>query len=152
MFSYIYIPEKPDFMKKLHLLFVCCLLLIGAQAQTSNGPKLEIKSPIDFGSLKQGEKLRMEITYQNTGNANLVVNQFVSSCVFIKATADAGEIAPGKYGTFLLEVDYSYYWSEKDPPNGDQSISKSLMIMTNEEENNSHIIKITGKMAEPTKL
>lgn len=139
-------------MKKIQLLFIFCLLFLGIQAQTNNGPKLEIKSPIDFGSLKQGEKLRMEVTYQNTGNANLIIKQLTSSCHFIKASSDAIEIAPGKNGKFYLEVEYSYFWTEEYPPNGDQRVSKSLMIMTNEEESDSHIIKITGKMAEPTKL
>lgn len=135
-------------MRSVLMLFL--LFSVSVNAQTVSGPKLEIKSLIEFGTLKQGEKQHMEVLYQNTGTSNLVVSNVVSSSSFIKVTNEGSEIKPGAYGKILIDINYWYFYNETYPPSGDQQVNKTIMIMTNEEENSSHAIKIKGAMAEPT--
>ena len=87
-------------MKKYLLLMVMALVVFSAQAQgEKKGAVLSFKEKsIDFGSIKQGDKVEHTFVFQNTGDTPLVISNVAVTCGCTAPNWPKEPIAPGKSG------------------------------------------------------
>ena len=87
-------------MKKYLLLMVMALVVFAAQAQgEKKGAVLSFKEKsIDFGNIKQGDKVEHTFVFQNTGDTPLVISNVAVTCGCTAPNWPKEPIAPGKSG------------------------------------------------------
>ncbi|MGM0945322.1 MAG: DUF1573 domain-containing protein [Bacteroidota bacterium] len=95
-------------MKKLGLIFSVFVLLFSAQAfaQSENGPVISFKEKsIDFGDLKQGDKVSHTFELTNTGTAPLVISNVAATCGCTVPSWPKEPVAPG--ASAKIEVSFN---------------------------------------------
>lgn len=127
-------------MKKLLLALLLFPVLLFAQT----GPKIEIAGGdnINTGNHRRGQELTYEITFKNVGDQDLQVTSVQTSCGCSSALASADVIKPGESGT----VKFTYNGQ------GMGSVTKAVMITTNENGNSTKNVMLTMNMVDPLTL
>lgn len=127
-------------MKKLLLALLLFPVLLFAQT----GPKIEIAGGdnINTGNHRRGQELTYEITFKNVGDQDLQVTSVQTSCGCSSALASADVIKPGESGT----VKFTYNGQ------GMGSVTKAVMITTNENGNSTKNVLLTMNMVDPLTL
>ncbi|SDC67277.1 Protein of unknown function [Algoriphagus faecimaris] len=95
-------------MKKLGLIFSVFVLLFSTQAfaQSENGPVISFKEKsIDFGDLKQGDKVSHTFELTNTGTAPLVISNVAATCGCTVPSWPKEPVAPG--ASAKIEVSFN---------------------------------------------
>jgi hypothetical protein len=142
----------------MRLLFVIVLsaftLALGAQdiikdnnssvpgfEQQGLGPIMTFENTVvDYGTIEQnGEPLRL-LKFTNTGDAPLVINNARGSCGCTVPTWPKKPVMPGETGE--IEIRYA--------TNRIGQFSKTVTLTTNELSAEPHVIKVQGKVNEPT--
>jgi hypothetical protein len=120
-------------------LFICLLLPLALFAQA--GPKMEVEggNSIQTGSHIRGKEVVYEVKFKNTGDEDLKVNSVSTSCGCSSALVSSDLIKPGEIGSIKFIFNGQ----------GFGQTTKSLMVMTNEKENNYHNIQISMNMVDP---
>lgn len=94
-----------------------CALLSALCLAAWAGPQLEVRpSPLDFGIMKQGEKLRKSFTLRNAGDAALVITQVRANCA--ECVVDKFEektLAPGEEAGLPVSFDASVPPGKQSP-------------------------------------
>jgi hypothetical protein len=93
----------------------------------AKGPQVEfLETEWDFGRIKQGEVVRHEFVFRNTGTATLEIRKVTTSCGCAAALVSEKKIAPGQQGALKVSFDskgYSgkvikyIYFESNDPKN-----------------------------------
>ncbi len=127
-------------MKKLLLALLLFPVLLFAQT----GPKIEIAGGdnINTGNHRRGQELTFEITFKNIGDQDLKVTSVQTSCGCSSALASADVVKPGETGT----VKFTYNGQ------GMGSVTKAVMISTNENGSSTKNVLLTMNMVDPLTL
>jgi hypothetical protein len=122
-----------------NLLFALLFFPLAVLAQS--GPKMEIVGGdnINTGTHRRGVEVVYEIQFKNVGDQDLQVTGVSTSCGCSSALAGNDAIKPGELGT----IKFSYNGQ------GMGSVTKALMITTNEAAGNQHTVQLTMTMADP---
>lgn len=117
------------------LIFLLASLPLALKA----GPNTSFSKTMHrFGKVFAGQKLEHEYRFKNTGDAPLKLLGINTSCgCTIVDTVVGQEIAPGKSSTVKVKFDTTDF---KD------TVSKSVVVMTNEKIKNSHILSFTANI------
>ncbi len=102
----------------------------------------------DFGVHGPGVELKCSFTFQNNGNADLIINKVKSSCGCTAAIASADIIAPGKSG----KIDVTY-----KPGTMQGTFEKHVTVLSNDPDNPSMVLAIKASVeldlgADPDRL
>ncbi|SEJ36064.1 Protein of unknown function [Cyclobacterium xiamenense] len=89
-------------MKRLATLVLTIVFSAGlawAQEKTADGPVITFEeSSKDFGDITQGDKVENVFTFENTGNAPLIISNVAATCGCTVPSWPKEPIAPGKKG------------------------------------------------------
>jgi hypothetical protein len=124
-------------MKKI--LYIILLLPVLVFAQT--GPKLVVDGgeALNSGNHLRGKEVVYDITFKNTGDADLKITGVQTTCGCSSALVSSDLIPPGGSGS----VKFTFNGQ------GFGSVTKTLSIATNETESPNHIIQVTMNMVDP---
>ncbi|HMQ80761.1 MAG TPA: DUF1573 domain-containing protein [Ignavibacteria bacterium] len=127
-------------MKKLVLVLIFFPVLLFSQS----GPKIEIVGGdnINTGNHRRGQELTYEITFKNVGDQDLQVTSVQTSCGCSSALASTDAVKPGESGT----IKFTYNGL------GMGSVTKAVMVTTNENGNSTKNIMLTMNMVDPLTL
>lgn len=122
-----------------NLLFALLFLPLITFAQT--GPKMEIVGGdnINTGTHRRGVEVVYEVQFKNVGDQDLQITGVSTSCGCSSALAGSDAIKPGEMGT----IKFSFNGQ------GMGTVTKSMMIVTNEAAGNNHSVMLTMNMADP---
>lgn len=123
-------------MKKIFIALLLFPIIIFAQT----GPKIEIVGGdnINIGSHKRGLEVKYEITFKNIGDEDLKILGVQTSCGCSSALAGSDAVKPGETGTIKFTFNGQ----------GMGSVSKTVMISTNEAGGSTHNVVMTMNMAD----
>lgn len=127
-------------MKKILL----ALLLFPVMLIAQNGPKIEIVGGdnINTGNHKRGQEVKYDITFKNIGDQDLLVTGVSTSCGCSSALAGNDAVKPGETGT----IKFSFNGQ------GMGSVTKVVMITTNETGSSTKNVQMTMNMVDPVTL
>jgi len=127
-------------MKKILYLVLLLPILVYAQS----GPKLEIEGGenLNSGNHIRGKEVVYNITFKNTGDADLKINGVQTSCGCSSALVSSDLIPPGGSGS----VKFTFNGQ------GFGSVTKAVTIATNETATPNHIIQVTMNMVDPLSM
>ncbi len=94
-------------MRKLMLLAVVMLFMVGLHAQNQTGPILTWeKGSHDFGEVVQGNKVEHTYKFTNTGNEPLIITNVIPSCgCTLPKSWSRDPIMPGGSGELVIAFD-----------------------------------------------
>lgn len=120
------------------------ILFIPLIAFAQTGPKLEVEGGenINTGSHVRGKEVIYEIKFKNSGDSDLKINGVQTSCGCSSALASSDLLKPGEAGSIKFTFNGQ----------GFGEVMKSVIVSTNETENNYHTIHMTMKMVDPVTL
>ena len=93
------------------LLFSGLLLAACSQKQPAIG--LET-AELDLGNVVNGDVVVREVQINNTGDAELVIDEITTSCSCTKATVSPMNISPGESGVLQIEFDSGFHGPDLD--------------------------------------
>jgi hypothetical protein len=109
-----------------------------SEAEKANAPKIKFDSKtFDFGTIKQGETATHLYKFKNEGKSDLVIRKTKASCGCTVVNPDDKIIAPGSESQFNVKFNSR---GKKGKQN------KTITVITNDPENPSVILKITGNV------
>ena len=110
------------------------------EAKSVDGPIMDLESlTLDYGTIEKNSDPFRTVKFTNTGNAPLIIKSARGNCGCTVPTWPREAIAPGE--TKEIKVRYS--------TNRVGGIHKKVTLVTNEKENNKHIIKLAGTVLKP---
>ncbi len=141
-------------MKKLVFLFCMTFMITGlAMAQTATDtetkteesqeakPKMEFETmEVDFGTIEKGSDPYRTVTFTNTGEAPLIIQNAKGSCGCTVPTWEKKPILPGESSEIKVRYDTKRVGA----------IRKTVRITTNEG-GNAHVLQVVGKVLSPEK-
>ena len=124
--------------------FFIALLFIPAILFSQTGPKIEIVGGdnINTGNHKRGQELTYDITFKNVGDQDLMVTGVQTSCGCSSALAGSDAVKPGETGTIKFTFNGQ----------GMGSVTKVVMITTNEGGSSTKNVQMTMNMVDPVTL
>lgn len=127
-------------MKKL----ILAVLFIPVILFSQTGPKLEVigGENINTGSHRRGQEVTYEIQFKNSGDQDLKITGVQTSCGCSSALAGSDAVKPGETGSIKFTFNGQ----------GMGSVTKIVMISTNEPGNPTHNVQMTMNMADPVTL
>lgn len=125
-------------MKKI----LAIILFVPLFAFSQSGPKMEVDENIDAGNFLKGKEVNYEIKFKNAGDQDLKINGVQTSCGCSSALVSGDLLKPGESGTISFTFNGQGYGQ----------VMKSVIVGTNETENNYHTIHVTMNMVEPITL
>lgn len=122
-----------------NILAVILFIPLFVFAQT--GPKMEVDGGenIDAGKFLKGKEVNYEIKFKNSGDQDLKINGVQTSCGCSSALVSGELLKPGESGSISFTFNGQGYGQ----------VMKSVIVSTNETENNYHTIHVTMNMVEP---
>ncbi len=107
--KYVYVFSNDKETPQLRLTFKAQIAKVGDEVSTSyNGPKLILnKNQHDFGKVKQGEIVSLNVYFKNAGQRLLKINNVKSSCGCTATVLDQKELAPGEDSMVNIKLDTS---------------------------------------------
>ncbi len=103
-----------------------------SSAQTPTGEKQAVitfaEDMRDYGDIVYGDSIRYTFKFTNTGNADLVIKNVVTTCSCTSRKYTEGPIAPGQTGELIVSFD-----SNKQDKIGRQN--KVITILSNAQNN-----------------
>jgi hypothetical protein len=140
MLNYLNNIKISQNMKKLFIALLFLPLFVFAQT----GPKLEVVGGdnINTGTHKRGVPIDYEITFKNVGDEDLKITNVQTSCGCSSALGGSDAVKPGETGV----IKFTYNGQ------GMGTVSKTVMISTNETGSTIHNVVMTMTMADPVTL
>lgn len=112
-------------------------------AQRANAPKIDLPEPnYDFGSADEGQLIEKEFTFTNTGKEDLIIRKIKASCGCTTVEPADKVIKPGKTSSFKASIRTNGFSGR---------IAKSVSIITNDPQNSTVVVRITGTINGPQK-
>ena len=117
--------------------FSLFLLLIGfGLSAQQKGPKILFETTlIDYGTVENDSDGKRTFSFQNTGDADLIIKNVQSSCGCTIPKKPENPIAPGEKSEIIVQY---------DTKNRQGPFRKTITVTTNEEENPIIALKIKG--------
>ncbi len=127
-------------MRKLLLVLFALPVLILAQS----GPKLEIVGgeAINTGSHLRGKEVNYDISFKNSGDQDLKITAVQTTCGCSSALASSDIIKPGESGSIKFTFNGV----------GFGTVTKAVIISTNEAAGNVHTVQLSMTMTDPVSL
>jgi hypothetical protein len=127
-------------MKNLFIALLFFPVMLFAQT----GPKIEIVGGdnINTGNHRKGQELTHEITFKNVGDQDLLVTSVQTSCGCSSALASSDAVKPGETGTIKFTFNGQ----------GMGSVTKVVMITTNEAGGSTKNVQMTMNLVDPVTL
>lgn len=117
------------------IIMALCLLMSLALLEAE--PQVELKrASFKFGKVKEGEKVKGELTLSNTGSSPLNIN-IVSSCSCLLAGDNKFSLAPGEKRSSAFTFDTLHYQGP---------IVKVIVIESNDPENPKLFFEVKGEV------
>ena len=114
-----------------------------SDAQKAKAPRIEFDDKtFNFGTITQGESVDHTFTFKNTGKSDLIIRKTKASCGCTIVNPADKVIAPGATSTFAVRFNSR---GKKGKQN------KTITVITNDPENPSLILKVTGLVNMPQK-
>ncbi len=105
-----------------------------------NAPKMELETlDVDYGTIEKNADPYRIVKFTNTGKEPLIIKSARGNCGCTVPTWPREAIQPGE----TKEIKIRYATNRIGP------FHKKVTLVTNEPENNKHIIKIHGKVLKP---
>lgn len=125
-------------MKTIKLLFFILLTPVLVFAQS--GPKFEVVGgdAINTGSHLRNKEVHYDIQFKNSGDETLKIVSVSATCGCSSALASNDELKPGEEGTIKFIFNGI----------GLGSVTKNIIVSTNEKENNNHTVSLTMTMVD----
>lgn len=130
-------------MKTIKLLFLL-ILFSPAFLLAQKGPKFEVEGgeTINTGSHLRNKEVKFDIKFKNSGDEDLKILSVSATCGCSSALASNQDLKPGEEGM----INFTFNGIGMGP------VTKSIVVSTNEKENNSHTISLTMNMVDPVTL
>lgn len=96
-----------------------------------------VDSSKDFGTIQNGEKIKLEFKCTNTGNKNLIITSARPGCGCTIADYTHSPIAPGQQGVVTASF---------NSKNFSGTVHKSIIVNTNTKNGTEHILYFTGNI------
>ena len=110
------------------------------EAVKTDGPKLKLETTdVDYGTIEKNADPYRSVKITNVGNEPLIIKSARGNCGCTVPTWPREAIMPGE----TKEIKIRYATNRIGP------FHKKVTLVTNEAENNKHIIKIHGKVLKP---
>ena len=117
-------------------------LELQGEGLSNGGPIMTLESTVvDYGTIDQHSEPLRKLSFTNTGDSPLIIQNARGSCGCTVPTWPKKPIMPGE--TSDLEIRYA--------TNRIGQFSKTVTLTTNEIGAEAHVIKVTGKVNEPVK-
>ncbi|MCF8241601.1 MAG: DUF1573 domain-containing protein [Melioribacteraceae bacterium] len=106
-YVYVYCNDPENAIYKLS--FSTFIQAEGDKTEKSGPqPKMLIgRNSYDFGTVKEGEVVKVTVNFKNAGNDKLIINNVRTSCGCTAALLSSKEIQPGEQGSLKIELDTS---------------------------------------------
>lgn len=123
---------------KLIYLFLFLSLPFQVYSQT---PKFEIEGgeSINTGQYPRGKEAQYDITFKNSGDAELKIISVSTTCGCSSALTTGDVVKPGESGTIKFTFN----------GNASGKVTKGVIVTTNEQSNNVHNLLVQIEMVEP---
>ena len=109
--------------------------------QLAKAPKIDfVTKSFDFGTINQGESVTYEYKFKNTGKSDLLIRKTKASCGCTVVDQGDKVVAPGAESKFTATFNSR---GKKGKQN------KTITVITNDPENQSIVLKITGTVNVP---
>ena len=132
-------------MRKVALLF---LILSGSLLVSCSGsgqPQIALETAaLDLGNVVNGEVVTREVTVQNTGNKDLVIEAVSTSCGCTQATLEPMAISPGENGTLRIVFDSGAHGEELAG-----ALMRQVFIASNDPEQPEAVLEFTANILPP---
>lgn len=131
-------------MMKTIKLFFLLILFSPAFLLAQTGPKFDVEGgeTINTGSHLRNKEVKYEIKFRNSGDEDLKILSVSATCGCSSALASNQDLKPGEEGI----INFTFNGI------GMGSVTKSIVVNTNEKENNNHVISLTMNMVDPVTL
>ncbi len=107
--KYVYVFSNDPDVPQTRLSFTATVKAkdVGLNKQIT-GPKLLLtRTQHNFGKVKEGEVVSLQVRYKNTGGEELNISRVKSSCGCTATVLDKKELKPGETGTLDIKLDTS---------------------------------------------
>ena len=86
-------------------MVILSFLPIGSD--TNKGPELSFidKRVVEYGDIQSGEKAEVYVSYKNTGDQNLLIQDVGRSCNCTEVECDRNTLLPGETGKVKIIID-----------------------------------------------
>ena len=109
-------------------------------------PKISVaESNLDFGDVVNGEVIIREVSIENKGQADLVIEAVSTSCGCTQATIDPMTISPGSSGTLTIEFD-----SGAHGPDLTGELIRQVFIATNDPDQPETVLELAANILLPS--
>ena len=128
-------------MKKWILVIGLVILLSACGGQ----PQIAIsENNLNLGDVVNGEVVKHELTVQNNGQADLVVESVTTSCGCTQVTLEPMTISPGEGGTLHIEFD-----SGAHGPEITGILIRQIFIATNDPQQSELVVELEANILPP---
>ncbi|MCB8973823.1 MAG: DUF1573 domain-containing protein [Ardenticatenaceae bacterium] len=109
-------------------------------------PKIFVaESNLDFGDVVNGEVIIREVSIENKGQADLVIEAVSTSCGCTQATIDPMTISPGNSGTLTIEFD-----SGAHGPDLTGQLIRQVFVATNDPDQPETVLELAANILLPS--
>ena len=110
-------------------------------ADTANFTTIQwLDSVVDFGTITQGEKIRLQFKFKNTGKKPLFITNVRAGCGCTVPNYTKEAVAPGAMGEVTAEFDTN--------KSAAGNVHKNVVVHTNTSNGNEHNLIFTGNVKE----
>lgn len=110
-------------------------------ADTANFTTIQwLDSVVDFGTITQGEKIRLQFKFKNTGKKPLFITNVRAGCGCTVPNYTKEAVAPGAMGEVTAEFDTN--------KSAAGNIHKNVVVHANTSNGNEHNLIFTGNVKE----
>jgi hypothetical protein len=114
---------------------------IGVNAAETAGPRIEFASPVfDFGRVKQGEVVRLDFAFKNSGRAAVEISDVQPGCGCTTALQWDRRVEPGQTGVISLQFNSAGFSS---------TVHKSATVTCNDPRQPTVTLQIQGDVWTP---
>lgn len=103
------------------------------------------ESNLDFGDVVNGEVVVREISVQNKGKGDLIIEAVTTSCGCTQAAIEPMTISPGNSGTLTVEFD-----SGAHGPDLTGELIRQVFIATNDPEQPETVLELAANILPPS--
>jgi hypothetical protein len=126
-------------------LLATAVLLVVLLSACSGRPEIALsETELDLGDVVNGTVLERELTVQNSGQAELIVEAVTTSCGCTQATIEPATIAPAGSGTLRIIFD-----SGAHGPELTGQLVRQIFIATNDPQQPETVIELVANILPP---
>jgi hypothetical protein len=130
-------PMKTNLM----LVLMADLLASALPGRAADSPKIEFASTVyDFGKVNQGEVVKHEFIFTNTGSATLEIKEVRPGCGCTTAGTWDKIVEPGKTGIIPLQFNTANFGG---------TLTKSATVTSTDPNHSNVVLQITGTIWKP---